>query len=119
MGRLAVSNDTKWIIGTSVGVGLAVVTAVLTVAGLLLAQLGAVNARIDDLRTELGGFRTDANARIDDLRTELRDFRTDVVARMEGFDARLREVEVALGRVDQRLLVIERVVLPTPEPPAE
>ena len=95
------SNDTKWIIGTSVGVGLAVVTAVLTVAGLLLAQFGAVNARIDDLRNEL------------------RDFRVDVDTRMEGFDGRLRGVEVALGRVDQRLLVIERVVLPTPEPPAE
>ena len=44
---------------------------------------------------------------------------TDVDTRMEGFDGRLRGVEVALGRVDQRLLVIERVVLPTPEPPAE
>ena len=26
------SNDTKWIVGTSVGVGLAIVTALLTVA---------------------------------------------------------------------------------------
>ena len=38
---------------------------------------------------------------------------------MNGFDTRLRNVEIAFGKVDQRLLIIERVVLPTPEPPAE
>ena len=34
--------------------------------------------------------------------------------RLAGFDERLRAVEVALGKVDQRLLTIERVVLPAP-----
>ena len=28
-------------------------------------------------------------------------------------------VEIAFGKVDQRLLIIERFVLPTPEQPAE
>ena len=59
------------------------------------------------------------NTRIDDVRNVLRDFRTEVNARMNGFDTRLRNVEIAFGKVDQRLLIIERVVLPTPEPPAE
>ena len=59
------------------------------------------------------------NTRIDDVRNDLRDFRTEVNARMNGFDTRLRNVEIAFGKVDQRLLIIERVVLPTPEPPAE
>jgi hypothetical protein len=59
------------------------------------------------------------NTRIDDLRTELRSFRAEVNDRMERFDTRLRNVEIAFGKVDQRLLIIERFVLPTPEQPAE
>ena len=59
------------------------------------------------------------NTWIDDARGELRDFRTEVNARMEGFDTRLRNVEIAFGKVDQRLLIIERFVLPTPDQPAE
>ena len=37
---------------------------------------------------------------------------------MDGLEERLRNVEVALAKVDQWLLTIERVVLPAPEPPA-
>ena len=37
-------------------------------------------------------------------------------ASMERFDSRLDAVEVALGKVDQRLLTIERVVLPSATP---
>ena len=35
--------------------------------------------------------------------------------RMDGFDGRLRNVEIEFGKVDQRLLTIERVVLPARE----
>ena len=38
-------------------------------------------------------------------------------ARLNGFDARLRAVEVAFGKVDQRLATLERLHLPTPEGP--
>ena len=38
---------------------------------------------------------------------------------MEGFDTRLRNVEIAFDKVDRRLLIIERFVLPTPDQPAE
>ena len=85
-----VSADTKWIIGTVIGTGIAVVTAVLTVAGLLFAQIDGVNNRIDDVRADI------------------RELRADHVR----FDERLRSVEIAFGKVDQRLLTIERVVLP-------
>lgn len=84
------STDTKWIIGTVIGTGVAVVTAVLTVAGLLFAQIAGVNTRIDDVRADV------------------RELRADHVR----FDERLRSVEIAFGKVDQRLLTIERVVLP-------
>ena len=91
-------SDTRALIMTIIGTGLAVVTIVVTV---LSMQIVGVNTRIDDVRNVL------------------RDFRTEVNARMNGFDTRLRNVEIAFGKVDQRLLIIERVVLPTPEPPAE
>ena len=74
------SSDTKAIIGTVVGTGLAL-------GGLLMAQFAAVNTRIDDVRS-------------------------DMRATLERFDRRLDAFEVALGKVDQRLLTIERVVLP-------
>ena len=80
------SIDTKWIIGT-----------VVVLVGLLAAQIAGVNTRIDDLRTDLRELRAD--------------MREDHVR----FDTRLDAVEVALGKVDQRLLTIERVVLPTPD----
>ena len=106
------STDTKWIIGTVVGTGLTIVMAVLTVAGLLLAQLDGLNARIDDLDASVNARIDDldasVNARIDDLNTRM----DRIELRLDGFDERLRAVEVAFGKVDQRLLTIERVVLP-------
>ena len=81
------SSDTKAIIGTIVGTGL-------VVAGLLSAQIAGVNTRVDDLRADL------------------RDMRSS----LERFDARRDAVEVALGKLDQRLLTIERVVLPPAAP---
>ena len=46
------------------------------------------------------------NARIDRIET-----------RLDGLDERLRNVEIAFGKVDQRLLTIERIILPAPEQP--
>ena len=89
-----VSSDTKAIISTIVGTGL-------VMAGLLSAQIAGVNARIDDV-----------HARIDDVHGGLQRLEADV----RSMDARLRAVEIAFGKVDQRLLTIERVVLPTATP---
>ncbi|MCY4505852.1 MAG: hypothetical protein OXG35_02645 [Acidobacteria bacterium] len=123
------STDAKWIIGTMGGL-------VITVAGLLSAQINglntriddldaslntriddldaSLNARIDDLDTSLNAriddLDTSLNARIDELRADIRELRADHVR----FDARLDAVEVAVERLDQRLAVIERVVLPSP-----
>ena len=89
------SNDTKWLVGTAV-----------VLAGLLSAQIAGVNARVDDLRTDLTTQIAGVNARMDRIE-----------ARLDGFDQRLRNVEIAFGRVDQRLLTIERIILPAPEQP--
>lgn len=84
------STDTKAIIGTIIGTGL-------VLAGLLSTQIVGVNTRIDDLRVDL------------------RELRADMREDHARFDTRLDAVEVELGKVDQRLLTIERVVLPGPD----
>ena len=83
------SGDTKWIIGT-------IIPAILVVAGLLSAQIASVNASV--------------NARIDDMNGRLERLETDV----RGMDARLRAVEVAFGKIDQRLETLERAILSAP-----
>ncbi len=94
---LLVSGDTKWIIGT-----------VVLLAGLLSAQmagqLAAVNDRIDDLAGRMDRIET----RMDRIET-----------RLDSFDERLRNVEIAFGKVDQRLLTLERILLPPREPAGE
>ena len=109
------SSDTKWIIGT-------IVPAILVVAGLLSAQIAGVNARIDDVNARIDTLRTDVNARIDDVNARIDALRADlkgeiVVLRddLRSMDARLRAVEVAFGKVDQRLETLERAVLPAAE----
>ena len=57
--------------------------------------------RIDDLNASV-------NARIDDVNTRM----DRIEVRLDRFDERLRNVKVAFGKVDQRLLTSERVVLP-------
>ena len=86
------SNDTKWIVGTA-----------LVLAGLLSAQIAGVNVGV--------------NARIDDLRADLTTRMDRIETRLDGLDERLRNVEIAFGKVDQRLLTIERIILPAPEQP--
>ena len=71
--------------------------------GVVLAGLlgGLLSAQIQGVSTSLSG------------RTERLENRFD------GMDERLQSVEIALGKVDQRLLAIERVVLPGNAQPGE
>ena len=80
------SSDTKAIIGTIVGTGLAV-------AGLLSVQISG----------QISGL----SIRIDDMNRRLERLESDV----RSMDARLRTVEVAFGKVDQRLETLERAIL--------
>ena len=74
-----------------------VIGTLLLSAGLLAAQINGINRRVDDV-----------NSRLDRIES-----------RLDGFDDRLRSVEISVGKIDQRLLTIERVVLPGREEPAE
>ena len=90
---------------------------------LLLCSVGAVvvtlgvgtcstNGRFDDLNGRFDDLNAGVNGRFDEVRADIRGLRGDV----NRMDERLRAVEVAFGRVDQRLLTIERVVLPPEQP---
>ena len=98
-------SDTRALVLTVVGTGLTVVTVVVTVPSM---QIAGVNTRIDDMNLRI----SDVNLRIDDLRTEVRDLRGDHVR----FDERLDSVQVTVGKVEQRLDTLERVLLPSREP---
>ena len=98
-------SDTRTLVLTIVGTGVGL--AVL-LTGVMYALIGGVNARIDDVRVDL-------TTRIDDVRVDLTTWMDRIETRLDGFDERLRNVEVAFGKVDQRLLTIERVVLPGPD----
>ncbi len=108
--------DTKWVVGTGVAVILSVVGTGVALGVFLLSGVNArfddVNARIDDLRTELiarvDDLRTELLARIEAVEGNLAGVRTD----LRRFDDRLRAVEIALGQVDQRLETLERLHLP-------
>ena len=94
------SEQSKWTVGSAIGLGL-----------LLLALFANFNARLDDqsaqmagLRAEVAGLRADVTGQIADLRADVR-----------RLDDRLRAVEIAFGKVDQRLLILERVLIPAPD----
>ena len=76
------------------------------------ARIDDVNRRLDDLSADVNRRFDDVNRRFDAMRADIRGLRADHVR----FDERLRAVEIALGQVDQRLLTIERVVLPPASP---
>ena len=102
------STDTKWIVGTGVAIILSVVGTGVALGGLLSIQFDArfddVNVRIDDLRADLTAEMAAVKADIAVVRDDLR-----------RMDDRLRAVEIAFGKVDQRLETLERLHLPGPD----
>ena len=88
------SADMKWIIGTGVAVMPSVLASAVAVIAVVVTLVGGVR---EDVRA--------ARATVDALRGD-----------MHEDHARFDAVEVAFGKVDQRLLTIERVVLPSPAP---
>lgn len=88
------ARDAQWIIGTLVAVAIA-----------LSMQIN----------TQTSNLRSDMNQRFNEVNQRFREVDqrfSEVNRRLEGFDERLRNVEIAFGKVDQRLELLERVVLP-------
>ena len=96
-----VSSDTKAIIGTIVGTGIAVIAVVVTL-------IGGVRADMREMRADMRGMQ----AELLDMQAELLDMRGTV----DMLDDRLDALELALDRVVQRLLTLERFILPSSAP---
>ena len=105
------SNDTKAIIGT-------IVAAAVSLGGLLSVQFAGVNTRIDDLRTGLTGRIDAVVVEIATVKADLSADNADIRNDLRRMDDRLRAVEIAFGKVDQRLETLERLHRPAPEPGA-
>ena len=75
----------------------------------IVGSLGVLTVFLNNQTNARFEARFDAiDARLDRLEDRFED-------RMDGFDARLRAVEVEFGKIDQRLLTLERVLLPPAE----
>ena len=105
---LRMAIDPKWIVGTGVAVIASVVGSTVAVIAVVATLAGSIREDVRGAHAAVGSLRGEMHAAVGSLRGDMRE---DHVR----FDARLDAVEVALGKVDQRLLTIERVVLPRPD----
>ncbi len=73
-------------------------------------EIRAVRA---DLSADIAGVRAESRAEHAEIRTEFRsgfaEFRAEFREDLRRLDERLRAVEVAIGKVDQRLEALERL----------
>ena len=109
------TKDTWAIIGTMVTIG----SIIVALGAIAINQNSQLNTRIDDLRADMNSRFTDLDGDIDNLRTDMNtrfadldgdvgNLRTDV----RQMSDRLRNVEIEFAKVDQRLLTLERVIVP-------
>ena len=94
------TKDTWAIIGTMVTIG----SIIVALGAIAINQNSQLNTRISDLRDEMNIRFTDLDGDVDNLRTDVRQM-----------GERLRAVEIEFGKVDQRLLTLERAVIPAAE----
>jgi Sec-independent protein translocase protein TatA len=119
---LVVNNDTKWIIGAGVAVIASVVGTAMAVIAVVVTLVGGVREDLRDVREDMRSMQADMRSMHavieglrDDMHAAIEGLRDDMREDHARFDARLDALEVAFGKVDQRLQTIERVVLPAPE----
>ena len=107
-------SESRTMVVTIIGTGVAL-------GALLIGLVMNQNLRIDDLRGDLTGqiddLRGDLTGQIDDLRGDLTGQIDDVKTDIRDMRTRLRNVQIDFGKVDQRLLTLERVIIPPVEPP--
>ena len=99
------SRDAQWIIGS-------ILVAVIALG----VQNAGIREEVRDLRAEIRDVRADVQALDDRLTTEIANLRAEIAAQIRALDDRLRNIEIAFAKVDQRLLTLERVFLPTQPP---
>ena len=108
------SEQSKWTVGSAIGLGV----LLLALFANFNARFDDFNARLDDQSAQIAGLHTEIAGLRADVTGEIADLRAEVRADMRRLDDRLRAVEIAFGKVDQRLLTLERVLIPAPGPGA-
>ena len=105
------TTDTWAIIATMVTIG----SIIVALGAIAINQNRQLNTRISDLNSDLNtrisDLRAEMNIRFTDLEGDIGNLRSDV--RQMG--ERLRNVEIEFAKVDQRLLTLERAVIPAAE----
>ena len=116
-GAIRTTAETKAIIRSIVGTGIGLATLVLMLAGLMIQQNAALNARIDDLNANLNARIDDNNARIDDnhasvnariddlnasVNARIDDLQASINARIDGLQASIRELRALFVDVIKR-----------------
>ena len=109
------STDTRWIVGTGAAIILSVVGTGVALGGLLSVQFTAIDARFDDVNARIDDLRADLTAEIAAVKADLSGEIAVVRDDLRRMDDRLRAVEIAFGKVDQRLETLERLHLPGPD----
>ena len=99
------SRDAQWIIGS-------ILVAVIAIG----VQNAGIRDEVRDVRADVRALDNRLTTEIANLRAEVVGLRGELVAQIRALDDRLRAVEIAFGKVDQRLLTLERVFLPTQPP---
>ena len=99
------SRDAQWIIGS-------ILVAVIAIG----VQNAGIRDEVRDVRADVRALDNRLTTEIANLRAEVVGLRGELVAQIRALDDRLRAVEIAFGKVDQRLLTLERVFLPAQPP---
>ena len=99
------SRDARWTIGS-------ILVAVIAIG----VQNAGIRDEVRDVRADVRALDNRLTTEIANLRAEVVGLRSELAAQIRALDDRLRNVEIAFGKVDQRLLTLERVFLPAQPP---
>ena len=119
-------RNAQWSIGTIITVAIALSLQIGTQMSGLQADLNQlrnetnqrfslVENQMNQIRAEINQLRNEMNQRFSEMNQRF----SEMNRRLDSFDERLRNVEIAFAKVDQRLEIIERVVLPDAPAPQE
>ena len=127
VGATRTTDETRAIIRSIVGTGIGLATLVLMLAGLMIQQNAALNARISDVNARIGDVNANVNARFDDFNasvnarfddanasvntrfddanTRFDDLRADVAAQFARVNARIDDLQASIREL--RALLID------------
>ena len=116
VGATRTTDETRAIIRSIVGTGIGLATLVLMLAGLMIQQNAALNARISDVNARIGDVNANVNARFDDANasvnarfddanTRFDDLRADVAAQFARVHARIDDLQASIREL--RALLID------------